>query len=95
MATIAEVFTRAVADHRAGRLDLAESACREILRIDPGHVDALQLLGTAAQQKGQPHLALDCLKRIAELNPSNLPAQRELINAHRAFRRFGPGGGLR
>ena len=41
----------------AGRLDQAEMLYREIVRVDPGHVDALHLLGVAAHQRAGHHAA--------------------------------------
>jgi tetratricopeptide (TPR) repeat protein len=48
---ISESLDRAIKHHEAGELDQAEALYREIVRIDPGHADALHLLGVAAHQK--------------------------------------------
>src|SRR5581483_2485845 len=38
----------AIQHHQAGRLDVAEEICREVLAAVPDHVDALHLLGVIA-----------------------------------------------
>ena len=52
MATVSDTLALAVEHHRAGRLQAAERIYRQILAIEPEHVDALHLLGVAAQQAG-------------------------------------------
>src|SRR5437867_3291606 len=55
MTTAAELFVLARQYQQAGDLPQAESCCRQVLQIDPGHAEALHLLGGLAYQAG--HLA--------------------------------------
>lgn len=51
MAAVSESLHRAIKYHEAGEIEQAEALYREIVRVDPGHADALHLLGVAAHQK--------------------------------------------
>jgi tetratricopeptide (TPR) repeat protein len=51
MAAVSESLHRAIKHHEAGEIEQAEALYREIVRVDPGHADALHLLGVAAHQK--------------------------------------------
>jgi hypothetical protein len=48
---------------QAGRLPAAEALCSEILRARPDCAPALNLLGIAAHQRGQPPSAIDFMQR--------------------------------
>jgi protein O-GlcNAc transferase len=50
MATTAELIDLARKHHQAGDLPQAESLCRQVLQADPGHANALNLLGVIAYQ---------------------------------------------
>ncbi|HYD32436.1 MAG TPA: tetratricopeptide repeat protein [Azospirillaceae bacterium] len=52
MPTASEDLSAAVAHHQAGRLGEAEAIYRRVLQTDPGHPDALNLLGVLASQAG-------------------------------------------
>ncbi len=65
---IERTFDNAVALHRAGRLDEAQRAYRNILGSYPSHVDALHLLGVAAYQSGQSGAAIDFIGKAISLN---------------------------
>jgi len=60
----------AVDHHQRGRLREAEQIYRRILQAEPGHPDALHLLGVIAQQAGQTEAAIDLLKRAIASNPA-------------------------
>jgi Flp pilus assembly protein TadD len=60
---LAESFRRGLAAHQAGRLREAEEAYRRILAGEPGHADALHLLGVLAHQHGRDDLAVDYIGR--------------------------------
>ena len=49
-----DLFRRALADHRAGRLLRAEAAYRQIVTIDPTHADSHYNLGAALNALGRP-----------------------------------------
>ena len=53
MTTAAELFVLARQYQQAGDLSQAESCCRQVLQVDPGHAEALHLLGGLAYQVGQ------------------------------------------
>jgi predicted O-linked N-acetylglucosamine transferase (SPINDLY family) len=59
--TLPEALAAALEHHDAGRLDRAEQIYRQILQMNPGHVDALQLLGVLQAQTGNYASAVDLL----------------------------------
>jgi predicted O-linked N-acetylglucosamine transferase (SPINDLY family) len=61
MVAVAEALTIAREHHESGRLDMAEQIYREILRVEPGHADALCLLGVLAGQSGKYQQAVELL----------------------------------
>lgn len=54
-----------LAHHRAGRLDEAERAYRDVLERAPHHPDALHYLGVVLYQRGDPGAALPFFERAA------------------------------
>jgi tetratricopeptide (TPR) repeat protein len=71
---IAEKFHRALTLHQQGQLAPAEVLCKEILAIQPQHVDALHMLGIAAGQRGDVRASLDRLNRVITLEPHRAAA---------------------
>jgi tetratricopeptide (TPR) repeat protein/SAM-dependent methyltransferase len=67
---IGELWTQALAHHRAGRLVEAARLCRRIIDIDPSHVDSLHHLGIIAHQAGQDDLAVELIGRVIALDDS-------------------------
>ena len=59
----------AIGHHQAGRLIEAERLYRKILSADPGHADALHLLGLIAHQAGQVDAALRLIGDAISRNP--------------------------
>lgn len=55
--------------HRAGRVSQADELCREILRIDPNHAEALHLLGLILLGGGEGEQAVSLFYRACELHP--------------------------
>src|SRR3954447_7605022 len=53
MTTIADTFQRALQSHQASRWAEAERLYGEVLAVEPGHIDALHLLGVLALQTGR------------------------------------------
>jgi tetratricopeptide (TPR) repeat protein/SAM-dependent methyltransferase len=73
MVAVSDSLKRALKHHEVGELEQAEALYREIIRIDPGHVDALHLLGVAAHQRADHRGAADYIQRaIARGEPSPL-----------------------
>lgn len=65
----------AVARHQAGDLSAAEQGYRRVLEMQPGHPDALDLLGVVALQSGHPEPALDLIGQALAQNRRH-PAYR-------------------
>jgi protein O-GlcNAc transferase len=66
-------FQQAIALHQQGRLAQAEALYRQVLQINPRHVDALHSLGLIAAQSGQAQRAVKLFDQAITLNPK-LPA---------------------
>jgi len=49
-----QAYQAAVEHHRGGRLEQAQSLCRQIIANEPSHRDSLLLLATIAHQRGNP-----------------------------------------
>jgi protein O-GlcNAc transferase len=91
------LIERALELHQAGRFPEAEALYREILAQQPGHVDALHLLGTLALQAQRFDEAATLLRELLALKPEHiearnnlglvLQAQGQLEQAVAAFRR--------
>src|ERR1051325_6215241 len=81
MATFEEALAAAL-DHRgAGRLNEAQSVCRQFLGAEPGHPVIWHLLGVLAAEAGQPTESVECLQRAIELEPNWVEAHINLGNA--------------
>ncbi|HTR07895.1 MAG TPA: tetratricopeptide repeat protein [Paraburkholderia sp.] len=80
-----QLFVRAYAAHRDGRLDDAERGYRATLDADPVHVDALHLLGVLRHQQGQHAEAADLVRRAVALRPDDAALQLNLGNALKAL----------
>ena len=57
--------------HQAGRLTEAEACYRRILVTQPGHADALHLLGVIAHQAGRHDLAVELIRKAIQQNGQN------------------------
>jgi protein O-GlcNAc transferase len=79
-AAIAEQFAAAFAHHQAGRLAEAERLYRQILAIDPGHVDSLHFLGMLAGQAGRNDLAIELIGQALALKPDYAGAHYNFAN---------------
>ena len=64
--------------HKAGRLQEAEKLCRQVLQKNPGHVDALRLLGLIAAAAGDMEDAEHLLRQSLEYAPDHVSAMFEL-----------------
>lgn len=67
--------------HRAGRLDEAERAYRQLLASRPDHGDALHLLGVIAYQRGDPAAAVESYQAALRTNPDEPFCQSNLAQA--------------
>ena len=59
----------ALEQHRAGNFARAEGLYLEILRQDPGNIDAIHLLGVLATQGGQPEAAVELITAALRKRP--------------------------
>ena len=76
--TLQHAFEQAVRHHGAGQLGEAEALCRQILRYQPDHADALHMLGVLAGQAGRHAEAIELVRRAVRLNPSAAEAWNNL-----------------
>jgi Flp pilus assembly protein TadD len=81
--TIPQAFEVAFQHHQSGRLAEAEAFYRQILAAEPGHIDALHMLGLLAGQVGRPEVAVDLLRQVIALRPDFAGAHSNLGNALR------------
>jgi Flp pilus assembly protein TadD len=65
------ILESALAHHRAGRIDEAETCYRRLLDASPRSAEALHGLGLVARARGDLASALDLLEEAAGLQPSN------------------------
>lgn len=70
---------------RQGRIDEAENAFERILEAEPGHVEALNVLGLVALRKGSPMRAQELLERAVAGNPSDPMSQHHLARVQSAL----------
>ena len=88
MPTIAEALLAAVQHHQAGRLQAAEQLCRQILAVDPQHVEALHLLGLTASRLGQKAEAIEYISRAIALKGTEAVFHSNLGAVFRGQRRL-------
>jgi tetratricopeptide (TPR) repeat protein len=76
-------FQLAVGYYQTGKLPEAESLSRQIIRKQPKHVDALNLIGLICYDLANYDSAIEYIKKALELNPSNAEAYTNLGNAYK------------
>jgi tetratricopeptide (TPR) repeat protein len=79
---IGDIMHDAIGAHRAGDLAAAEQGYREVLRIAPGQVQALNLLGVLCGQTGRADEAVALLRRAVALYPSDAELRTNLAVAY-------------
>ena len=85
VSTPQQQFSAAVAAHRRGELDKAETAYRAVLRAQPKHFDAMQLLGALLHARGRNKEAGALLGRAIAINPNLAAVHNNLGNAVQAL----------
>jgi tetratricopeptide (TPR) repeat protein len=80
-----EKLQHALNCHGDGNLRDAATAYREIIAVDPDHVDALHYLGVVSLQTGQFEVAIEHIGKAVRLRPGNVDAITNLGNAQQAF----------
>src|SRR5579862_786573 len=73
-ATQWEKLQRALTLHQSGQLAQSQAIYEEILRLEPAHADAINLLGAIAIQTGNPQAAVELFGRAIEIDSSNVVA---------------------
>ena len=74
----------AVGHYQAGRRPRAEAICRRVLKTQPDHPDALNLLGVVLIDQGKLEEAVATYRRLVAVEPDNA---RVLYNAGLALSR--------
>jgi protein O-GlcNAc transferase len=88
MATIASpTLQTAFEFHRSGDLGQTEVVCRDLLRIDPRHGDALHLLGVVAFQRNERVAAADYIGQAIDADGSRPEFHNSLGNVYRTLGR--------
>jgi protein O-GlcNAc transferase len=88
MAAVSESLHRAIKHHEAGEIEQAEAMYREIVRIDPGHADALHLLGVAAHQKSDHPSGVHFIRQAIAKSGGSALYHSNLGACYRALNRF-------
>lgn len=84
----APLLSQAFALHQRGELSQAVQLYQRIVSTEPGHAEALHLLGVACLQGRQPHQAVEWMERAVALQPSNSAFHANLGEAYRALGQF-------
>jgi tetratricopeptide (TPR) repeat protein len=71
---LAEKLQRALALHQQGDLEHAQFGYEEILNLQPGHFDALHLLGVMAGQRKDYQRAATLIGEALQIDPANAAA---------------------
>ncbi len=88
MAAVAESLQQALKYHEAGALEQAEALYQEIIRVDPGHADALHLLGVAAHQKADHRRGAELIGRAIARQSQSALYHSNLGACYRAMNRI-------
>ncbi len=84
-----QLFEQGLGLHRAGRLDQAEAAYRQVLRADAGNFPALHMLGYLKAQQGRYEDAITLLNKALKKNPGDAAALGHYAHALMAAQRLG------
>ncbi len=85
VSTHQQQFLAAVAAHRRGEFEKAETGYRAVLRAQPKHFDAMQLLGALLHARGRNREAGTLLRRAVAINPNFAAAHNNLGNVVHAL----------
>ena len=81
-------FEAALILHKAGKLDQAALAYRNILKLRPNHSGALNNLGVLCRKQGLFEEASSCFERVLKLNPSSADAWSNLASLSISLGKF-------
>jgi tetratricopeptide (TPR) repeat protein len=87
-AMIGQTFDAALQNHQHGRMAEAENLYRQILAVDPDHVDTLHMLGVLAYQAARPEAAIDLIGRAIALQGDNATFHNNIGEAYRYLGRL-------
>lgn len=79
---------QAIALHRQGHFNRAQTLYEKILKVQPRHFDALHLLGVVAAQTNNPARALTLIGKAIEINPLSADAYCNQGSAFKALEQF-------
>ena len=69
---ISVLLKQGLALHKLGKIDEAKAFYEQILKSEPNHFDAIQLLGAIATQTKQWQIALELFSKASQINPVNV-----------------------
>ena len=76
--TLNETFDLALKNHQNNNFQDAQNYYQKVLELDPGHVSALNNLGTILKELGENQKAIDCYEKIIAINPNHAHAHNNL-----------------
>jgi tetratricopeptide (TPR) repeat protein len=82
---MADAMTQAQEQHKRGQLDQAARLYRQVLDSQPGHPEALHLLGVVAHQQGDHVRAAEWIRRAISRNPGAAAYHANLGGVYRAL----------
>jgi len=96
VSAVSSIFTQQIgmklrnglALHNSGQLEQAKSIYEEILKLDPKHFDAMQLLGMLSAQTGQLDKALKLLADALKINAASFSVHNNFGNVLKELQRF-------
>ena len=72
--TIKETFTLALQHHEKGNLQSAEQLYKQILEMEPGHVESIFRLGSLLIQTTNFDRAKELLNKVVQIDPNHAKA---------------------
>jgi predicted Zn-dependent protease len=81
MASLDATLRHAKERYAAGDLSAAATACRDLIDLQPGHFDALHLLGVIDLREGRLHLGLRSIDQALLQRPDDPTAKLSRGNA--------------
>jgi len=85
---LGQTFAAGLQNHRQHRMAEAEDLYRQVLAVDPNHVDALHMLGVLAYQAGKAEAAVDLIGRAIALQGANASFHNNIGEAFRYLGRL-------
>src|SRR5262249_22932697 len=86
--TEAQAIQAACEHHAGGRIADAERLCRDILKTEPDHPEALHLLGAIEFERGNVEEAIELIGHAVVVDPSEPEALNDLGEAFRTAGKY-------